>query len=224
VTRAAELAGRFLFLAPLCLAGCGGSTTAEGDGGADLSASQNPPPPQLGAEIDRVGRPAVNTALTDPFDTLIGMTPDQIKDAYNAEDDEAKWAAKFTQLIAANLAIFDGLDSHGPANGYGCGNQLGAASGNDGGTRYAALAGALADDELYLDTTQTSCGQYLAVEANTLLSLGLKDCGGRTPTMDAIDVTYSALAQGALTGMTDGVAQPDPRPSNTVFPFLGPPQ
>jgi hypothetical protein len=206
------------------LNGCHDSASREGDGGADLAASPNPPPPTLGAEIDRIGRPGVNTLLTDPFDTLIGMTPDQVKDAYNAEGNEAMWAPKFANLIAANLAILDAFDSQGPQNGYGCGNQLGAASSNDAGTRYATLAGALADDQLYVDTAQTSCGQYLAVEADAVVAAGLKDCGGRTPTMDTIDVTYSALASGTLTGVTDGIFQPDPKPSNTSFPFLGPPQ
>jgi hypothetical protein len=41
--------------------------------------------------------------------------------------------------------------------------------------------------------------------------------------MDTIDVTYSALAIGALSGVDDGIMQPDPKPSNTAFPFLGAP-
>jgi hypothetical protein len=204
--------------------GCGDSSNPGGDSGStvDMAVSTNPPPPTLGAQIDRMGRPGVNTALTDPFDIVTGMTQDQVKDAYNAEASESNWATKFSGYIATNLAILDGLDTV-------CGNQIGAATGSDGGMRYTALAGALADDELYVDTAQTSCGQYLAVEANALLSLGLKDCGGRTPIMDTIDVTYTALAVGpaGLTNpamaVSDGISQPDPKPSTTAFPFLGAP-
>jgi hypothetical protein len=203
---------------------CSDDAGRNGDGGAaaDMAAPTVPALPTLGAEIDRMGRAAINTALTDPFDLVSGQTPDQVKDAYNAESDPTKWVSKFAGPIGANLALLDGLDGE-------CGNQIGAALSNDAGTRYATLASTLADDAIYLDTTQTTCAQYLAVEAGALLGLGLKDCGGRTPTMDVIDVTLTALIVGAagLTApsmaVTDGVSQPDPKPTNTMFPFLAAP-
>jgi hypothetical protein len=205
-----------LLVVCLALSACGDSGGGVDGGGPDMAASTNPSPPTLGAQIDRIGRPGINTALTDPFDLVMGMTQDQVKDAYNAEGAETMWAAKFGKYLATNLAILDGLDRV-------CGNQLAAAPSDDGGTRYAALAGALADDQLYVDTSKNSCSQYLAVEANVLKQLGLSDCGGRTPTMDTIDVTYSVVVVGGLNGVDDGISQPDPKPSNTAFPFLGAP-
>ncbi len=50
------------------------------------------------------------------------------------------------------------------------------------------------------------------------------DCGGRTPLEDTIDVTYSVLAIGALTGVTDGVpVDADGTASLTAFPYLDTP-
>src|SRR5260370_25158701 len=86
-----------LSLAALAVA-CGG------DGGP-------PPPPTLGRQIDRMGRAAVNTALTDPFETVVGMTTDQVKDAYNASNDPTTWVATWPDKIAVTLAILDGLDA-----------------------------------------------------------------------------------------------------------------
>ncbi len=146
-------------------------------------------PPPLGTRMfDRVGRPAVNSAL-------IGVVKPRgeknlLQEQYNTTDTEG-WPA-FASEIAANLAIYDALDAV-------CGNQLLAGADAAPG-RYAALAGVLADDRLFIDTRAGTCAQYLAVE------LGVSgDCGGRTPAYDVIDTTYSALAVGAPTGVPDGV-------------------
>ena len=185
-------------------------------GGGDMAISF-PAAPTLGMQIDRVGRPGVNTALTDPFDTLnTGATPltiNQAKDAYNSEPDPTKWTAKFAPWIIGNLAIFDGLDTN-------CGNQVAADAANP---RYSFLGGYLATDVLLVDTTQTSCAIYLGVEAHALLATPA-DCGGRTPTEDVIDETYSLLAAGAPSGVTDGVpSDGEGSASTTAFPFLGAP-
>src|SRR6185295_571231 len=90
---------------------------------ADGTGADTTPPPQmpaLGAQIDRMGRPAINTALTHPFD------PDMdskfaAKDAYNADGDPQNWATYIPEF-AANLAVFDGLDN--PVGANGCGNQI----------------------------------------------------------------------------------------------------
>ncbi len=191
-------------------------------GAPDMSAAGNPPAPTLGMQIDRMGRPAINTALTDPFDIssynlapFKNTTEDGLKDTYNANSDKSTWAATHSTQMAVNLAILDSLDNV-------CGNQAAASAAMaDAGTRYAPLAGALADDELYLNTTVSACTQYLAVEATALLGAPLSgDCGGRTLKYDIADVTYSALAIGALAGVTDGVADDSPMTSNTAFPFL----
>lgn len=196
--------------------GTGGTTADGGDGGPAA-----PPPPVLGAQIDRIGRPGVNTALTDPFD-LEGPTTTEnaAKDAYNAEGDPTKWAASFQSEIEQNLAIINALDAN-------CENQLAESpTKTDGGTtRYSALGGVLVDDELYVNTAATTCGQYLAVEANATGIVPNADCGGRTLSYDVIDTTYSVLAIGKLTGVSDGVSEDDHADKQTAtFPFLAPPQ
>jgi hypothetical protein len=189
---------------------------------ADLSVGGNPVAPIPGVQIDRMGRPAINTALTDPFDIssynlapFMGKTEDGLKDAYNANADKTTWVATHSPQMQFNLAILDSLDNV-------CGNQIAAnAAMADAGTRYSALAGALADDELYVNTASATCTQYLAAEATALLGAALGgDCGGRTLKYDVADVTYSALAIGALSGVTDGVTDDSPMTSSTAFPFL----
>jgi hypothetical protein len=83
----------------------------------------------------------------------------------------------------------------------------------------------LADDELYVDTGVGTCGQYLAVELETLGALPAgTDCGGRTPLENTIDTTYSLLATGMLSGVTNGIPMDgDGVASLTTFPFLADP-
>ena len=183
------LLGMSLLVLPA--ASCGGSTA-------------NPPPPTLGAQVDRQGRSVVNTVLNHGFDNNAAARG-AAKDAYNAAA-PATWAS-FKAEIAKNLAILDSLDTM-------CGNQLLAGATVAAG-RYDALAGVLADDQLYVNTATGTCAQYFAVE------LGMtSDCGGRAPTYDTIDVTLSAVAIGMPSGVTDGVSADDKTQSNATFPFL----
>ena len=169
------------------------------------------PAPSLGAIVDRMGRPGISTALIGTFNSD-SAAKGALKDSYNQEvhADWAMWAAE----MAANLAIYDSLDTV-------CGNQLlaGPMASPD---RYAVLAGALADDKLYVNTASTTCSTYLAVEANATGILPNSDCGGRMAAFDVIDTTYSALAVGALAGVGDGVDSDDGSPSPT-FPHLDAP-
>jgi hypothetical protein len=172
----------------------------------------NPPPPSFGTvQVDRAGRVGVTTALTNPFFreavSREQTSHDVINDDYNAESDPSKWVARFSSLIASNLAILDALDGV-------CGNQL--LAGPLGPNRYKALADILADDQLYVNTATGKCTQYLGVEAGIA-----DDCGGRTPNYNTIDVTYSVLAAGTLTGVTNGVfGDDDGTHSTTLFPFI----
>ena len=188
--------------------------------------SSNPSKPALGAtQVDRMGRAAVNTALTNPFGLVPSKTTDQSKDDYNAAKDPASWGASFKGEIQTHLAIFDGIDGN-------CGNQLAAGATVDG-TRYAGLATVLADDQLYVATDKTTCGLYLAVEADAVgLAPGNGDCGGRTPVEDTIKETYSLLVIGKPSGITDGLpttgmtgfgADAEGGANAIAFPFLGPP-
>ena len=195
-------------LGALFVAACSSSSTPSGDAGT-------PSAPTLGATIvDRMGRAAVNTALTNPFDTVSGSSPNAVKDAYNSVSDPAMWSPMFKAYIKSNLAILDSLDTV-------CGNQFIA---DASGSRYDTLAGVLVDDELYLNTASGSCSIYLGVEANAVNAIPNTDCGGRTPLENTIDETYSLLAIGAPSGVTNGItSDADSMPSLSEFPFLGPP-
>jgi len=163
-----------------------------------------------------MGRAGVNTALTNPFfrESVASEESqhERILDDYNAANDPSQWVARFSLLIAPNLAILDGLDGV-------CGNQVLAGPAPVAG-RYKALADILADDQLYVNTASGTCNQYLAVEAKAI-GIGNTDCGGRTPLENTIDITYSVVAVGALTGVTNGVtSDADGTASLTEFPFL----
>jgi len=175
----------------------------------------NPAMPTLNAanQIDRMARPAVNTALTNPygFQKFNGNaeTSDATKDRYNGDSNSAMWPATWAPNVAANLAVLDGLDTK-------CGNQLLAAAALTA-TRYSGLAGLLAGDVLNVDTSKTMCMQYLGVELATP-----NDCGGRTLTMDVMDTTYSALAVGTPTGVSDGI-NASSGTALAAFPYLAAP-
>lgn len=189
--------------------------------GDDDGDQQDPAPPaiDLGQQIDRMGRAGINTAATAPFfrESVEDeqRVHDDVSDQYNAASDQAAWGSLFGERIAGNLAILDALDTV-------CGNQL-LAGGAAAPGRYAPLAGVLADDQLYVNTASGTCQQYLAVEGNAV-GVTNDDCGGRTPLHDTIDVTYSVLAIGALSGVGDGVpVDADGTASITSFPYLDAP-
>ncbi len=224
-----------LFVALLApLAGCGDDTnTTQMDLSAppdltaappDMTMTAPPAAPTPGAQIDRMGRPAINTAITDPFWNDGVQTVDMHhakQDAYNAASDPTMWASTMVggktvlAIFKSSLGVFDGLDNT-------CGNQ--AAFGGPLGAAYTTLATVLADDELYVDTSQTTCQTYLGVELATL-GVSVTDCGGRTPLESTIDETYNLLAVGAPTGpVTSGItSDADGSPNATTFPFLGAP-
>ena len=192
-----------LGMALLGLAAMACGSSSSNNNGNDAGGN-NPAPPALGAQIDRQGRSVVNTVLIHGFDSDTAARG-TAKDAYNAAA-PATWGT-FKAEMAKNLAILDSLDTM-------CGNQLLAGATVAAG-RYDALAGVLADDQLYVNTATGTCTQYFAVE------LGMPgDCGGRAPTYDTIDVTLSAVAIGMPSGVTDGISADDKTQSKTTFPFL----
>jgi len=205
--------------ASLLAVGCDDDTTGGGTG-MDMATASNPAP-KVGTQIDRMGRPAVNTALTDPFGLVANTTTDAFKDSYNAESNPAMWQSKFMTAIQTNLAVLDAADTV-------CGNSVGVmGDGVDAGNRYAFIAGVLADDELYVNSGSGTCGLYLAVEATALgLNAASGDCGGRTPAEDVVDESYTLLTAGVAAylgnqhAVTDGIDAGDHTPSTTDFPFL----
>jgi len=236
----------------LALAACGDDVTKSGPADAKINPIDAGPPaaPKVGAQLDRMGRPAVSTALNHTFNETDKQTA---KDAYNHADDPTMWAA--TKLVGTttvlaefekNLAIIDSLDSTAVASGCSSAQPHSNATENlsrqplynDAGTgadAYKGLAGALADDELFVNTASGTCTQYLAVEGQVIahlsgLDVALTDCGGRAPSYDVIDVSYTALAKGLLPALnkqfvTDGAITADdaPKSNDKDFPFLGAP-
>jgi len=193
-----------------------GTDVKQTDGGTD---SGIPTPPTLKAQVDRMGRPAINTALNHVFDTDAGAAG-VAKDSYNADKNVAGWTAAYTPQFAGNLAVFDSLDTT-TLPGDGCGNQAGFTIAHT----YATLGGLAADDRLYVDTSQAACTQYLGVELKaTGIAPNLNDCGGRKLSYDVIETTYSALAVGATTGVDDGITAPASKTGGTTFPYLSAPQ
>jgi hypothetical protein len=185
-----------------------------GDGGpTGDSGPSTPVPPTLGDQIDRFGRPAINTALNHVFDSN-GVTKNAAKDAYNSDKGIATWPATYTGEFAANLAIFDSLNSNA-GTGLGCGDQTGFTLTHT----YTGLAGLLADDQLYVDTSQTTCTTYLGVELNAFISAADTQCGGRKLAYDVIATTYSAAVG---TAFDDGVTAPS-SPVSDTFPYLADP-
>jgi hypothetical protein len=118
-------------------------------------------------QIDRNGRPAINTATINVLGPANGL-----KDTYNRATNPAGWAAAFSGEMQANLAALDTLDGI-------TGNAL---------LPPAALAGVLVDDRLVIDTRIANCGQYLAVELQDPSA-----CGGRTLDRDVIDDSLGAI-------------------------------
>ena len=219
---------------------------------ADAYCSNCPAAPAIGTtQLDRMGRPAINTALNFTF-TDQSMV-DAKKDAYNADAMKTGWTTTWTAEFAKNLAFLDVLDGGIQGNGLcetgethantpqdcpgttdvgaviGCGNQLAInKNGANNLQAYGQLAGVLADDRLYVDTSKTQCTQYLAVELGVVGGSNHTTCGGRSPTYDVIDVTYSALALGTAGFSTDGQMTPvfgDMVSAHTdylsTFPYLG---
>lgn len=183
-----------------------GSSTSSGtstsSGSSSSSGSPFPPVPTIGTQIDRIGRPAVNTALNHSFDGTSAAGP--AKDMYNQDSNPANWKTNYAAQFATNLGIIDALDGT-------CGNQLGYAVASN----YTVLGGALTDDRLYLNTAGTTSARYLAVEVAALSGATNTDQGGRTLSYVVMDTTYSALAAGAYpaTPVSNGIT------SNNV-PFL----
>lgn len=196
-----------LVVALSALVGCNNSSNSASP--AVVTAPANPPAPALGTAIDRVGRPAILTALFSTFEepTTRGVN----RNAYNAAP-RSDWKL-FTNDIRSNLALYDGLDAQ-------CGNQILADLSLVGPDRYNTLASVLTDDRVYVNTASNSCSQYLGVELDATNLAPNEECGGRTPTHDVIDVSYTALVNDLSFLVTDGVSSDNVGQSLEIFPFL----
>jgi len=164
-----------------------------------------------GVVIDRMGRALTGNALLGTFDSEAAS--DLRKTQYNQAPQE-QWNS-FTADLAATLAIYDAFDGR-------CGNQwLGARHSRAVG-RYDRLARLLADDRLWVNSASKSCRRYLTAEFSQAGTEN-RDCGGRTPNYDAVDIFRSLLVMGKITGVDDGVARDERAHSDARSPFLAAP-
>jgi hypothetical protein len=231
------------FIVAVALAGCGDNkgnpdASVHHDAG-NPDAPNFPAPPSLGAQLDRMGRPGISALLIGTFD--VEPRRSNLKDAYGRASDAATWRTAILQTnltiekeLEVNLAAFDALDtgmSMTLVPGAGCANAL-VYTGPPTAASYQQAADLLADDQLYVDTSKALCNIYLALEIEfTSQSFLHTTCGGRMPTHDVVDVSYSVLAAGlnGLDKLSDFVgklhdnAMVHADVNITTFPFLGPP-
>ena len=164
-------------------------------------------------QLDRMGRPLTGNALLAPL--AADTVSDALKERYNTGP-RGEWA-RLVPEIQKTLGLYDGFDGV-------CGNQWLADAAAPPASRYRRLAELLADDRLWIDTAARRCERFMAVE---LAALGdgetHADCGGRSPTHDAVDVYRSLLATGTPRGVDDGVDRDERVHSDTAFPFLAAP-
>lgn len=165
-------------------------------------------------QLDRMGRPLTGNALLAPL--AADEVSDALKEQYNAGT-RAEWA-KLAPVIQETLGLYDGFDGV-------CGNQLLADRSKEPAMRYRAMAELLADDRLWVNSASRVCTQFFAVELAHLDGKAelRDDCGGRTPTQDAVDVYRSLLVNGTTSGVEDGVDRDARQHSTVEFPFLAAP-
>jgi hypothetical protein len=176
-----------------------------GDGGADGGRPKG--------QVDRMGRPAINTALVSKAN----------KDDYNraptfdpATASNPKFAADFEAALD-KIDALDGVDDWG-----------GAAAPHP-------LTAPLLSDFLLLDTSKgcavgpVDCPSYLDVELTVLgLQGDHQTFGGRTPNDDVMDLTLSLLVKGAagfcadrsMCTVRDFIDDNAARKATDVFPYL----
>lgn len=210
------------------------------DASAEPDASPLPRAPALGPQIDRMGRPAISTALI-ALRTASGTARTAQKDAYNHASNPATWrtttvrsGTTIERELEVNLGVFDAFDRGATAaQGAlpGCGNPMFPMA-TPGSRFYQRAADLFADDQLYVDTSKASCTVYLALEIEQASAAQIRHttCGGRMLTHDVIDVMYSVFAAG-LAGLGPAPAfAPALHDGASVhgdvketFPFLGAP-
>jgi hypothetical protein len=161
--------------------------------------------------IDRMGRPAINTALDSK----------PLKDAYNREDTFASsFPTTYDVAFEQHLEAFDRLALDGT-------NPDAVDFPISGGVH--PLREALKLDTLVVDTSKAcSAGasfsnSYLEIEAELLLGGPLHvTCGGRTPNEDVMDKTMTLLVTKGRAPVGDGVSAAT-KPATLAFPYLAEP-
>jgi hypothetical protein len=166
-------------------------------------------------QIDRMGRPLTGNALLGTIATA--EASNGLKEAYNAATPAT--SGRFVEEIEKGLQLYDGFDGK-------CGDQLLYDASAAAAQRYRPMATLLADDRLWINGASSTCTQLFAVELAALPGHEAlaKDCGGRAPTYDAVNVYRSLLVDGSFTRVSDGLHADEVAPSDAVFPFLAAPE
>lgn len=194
----------------------GAATDAPTSTGTDAGADAPAPLPT--GQIDRMGRPAINTVLN--------LNDDVSKDKYNQAATFQDWTANhdFDQNFEKNLEAVDTLA--GDKQDWPWGPDAGA----DGGTGTHPLRDPLKLDVLIVDTNKectvanSFCETgYLEIEAQLLLGgAAHQTCGGRTPKEDIIDKSLTLLITKGRAPISDMVDKATKDPTHT-FPYLADP-
>lgn len=147
---------KILAVAALALAACG-DNKAVVDASVKMDARPDtaycadcPPAPSLGAQIDRMGRPAINTALNNGFNGD-ATAAQAAKKTYNENSMPSTWQTIVPEFMK-NLAIIDALDTGFCGNGL-C--ELGEANAAGGGNVACA---ADCPTAAQVGTITTACG------------------------------------------------------------------
>ena len=185
-----------------------------------------PAAPTIGDQIDRLGRPAVNTVLNHGFDGTPGA--DTAKGAYNEQSAKSDWLTNIPEFMG-NLGIIDVLDTfcgngvcdQGEANvaipataaacpldcptaaqvgsGNGCGNQAlynGIPGGGPPAEDSYSTLAFVLSNDEVFLDSSKSVCDGYLAIEARILVPSLSTCGGRAPEYDVIDSSYSMLAAG----------------------------
>jgi hypothetical protein len=168
-----------------------------GEGGIGGDPFVIPPKPGLGDQIDRMGRPAINTALKGAFlifDANGDIAPSNdasrfaLQDGYNEDDVPADWVDNSRNIFALNLAVIDSVEAFAggtsPTNAQACGTTPGCPI-KDGSNPPDG------------DETDPTCyGTFATVAGNDLLFVNTagEDCSAADPTAGLTDPLTGYLA------------------------------
>ena len=168
----------------------------------------------LAVRLERVGRPEVKNLVLAPkqFDPVNRDV--ELRDLYNMEDAfqlSQAYLGAYTARLNANLAFWDGLDSHQdwPAEHAGA----------------HPLTELLLADFLVVDVTKPYAeqGSFLEIELAARRAGAHQSCGGRALNDDVMDTLFTLLINaGNGPRIRDGVDQAT-MPATRTFPYLAAP-
>ena len=208
----------------------GGSTstdesTGPGEGESTTGPSGPPAPPAIGPQIDRMGRPAISTALVTRFGVSVEAHEAAV-DMYNEDDDADTWVATYVPDLHLSLAIYDSLDEQeGNQPLYDDNPDVADCEITPEADCYSTLATVLTNDWLVLNADGSEGAGYLGVETEIIGGEEVNVArGGRLPVDDVIDISYSVLSGTISNGVIVGDTIDAPESALVEdFPYLADP-